>query len=84
MDKEKENMISLVGKIYKALDAISVSGYGNMKTLSNCMDALQQLAEDISKYEPVGQVVTQPAKFGNITPINPNKSRPEPPKKDGD
>lgn len=80
MDKERENMISLVGKIYRALDTIPVNGYGNLKTLSNCMDALQQLAESINNYEPVGQAV----KSAGVTPVNPNKLRPEPPKKDGD
>lgn len=81
MDKEKENMISLVGKIYRALDTISVSGYSNIKTLFSCMDALQQLADGINSYEPAGCVA--PANNG-ITPVNPNKPKPEPYKKDGD
>lgn len=81
MDKQKENILSLVGKIYRALDTISVNGYSNIKTLSNCMDALQQLADDINSYESVGCAV--PTNNG-ITPVNPNRPKPEPYKKDGD
>lgn len=81
MDKEKESMISLIGDIYRALDTISVKGYVNTKTLSNCMDALQQLADNIKTYEPVNNVNS---KSNGVIPVNPNKPKPEPHKKDGD
>ena len=48
---EKENLISLAEKIKQALNAVSVSGYGNLKTLSNCIDALTELEKNINTYE---------------------------------
>ena len=77
----KENLIALVGQIYRGLDTISVSGYNNIKVLSNCMEALQQLANDINDAEPNLHCA---ANKDNIRPVNPGKPRPEPPKKDGD
>lgn len=77
----KENLITLVGQIYRALDTVSVSGYNNTKVLSNCMEALQQLANDINEAEPNLQCA---ANKDNIRPVNPGKPRPEPSKKDGD
>ena len=43
---EKENLISLAEKIKQALNAVSVSGYGNLKTLSNCIDAITELEKN--------------------------------------
>lgn len=77
----KENLITLVGQIYRGLDTISVSGYNNIKVLSNCMEALQQLANDINDAEPNLQ---RTANKDNIKPVNPCKPRPEPSKEDGD
>ena len=51
----KDNLISLIWRIYKSLDTISVKGYSNTRTLSNCMDALQQLAEAIDKSFPMSE-----------------------------
>jgi len=47
----KEELISLAEKIKQALNVISVSGYGNLKTLSNCIDALIELEKKIDTYE---------------------------------
>ena len=77
----KENLIILVEQIYRALDTVSVSGYNNTKVLSNCMEALQRLANDINEAEPNLHCA---ANKDNIRPVNPGKPRPEPPKKDGD
>jgi hypothetical protein len=46
-----QDLISQVEKIKQALNIISVSGYGNIKTLGNCLDAMTQLEKDIVTYE---------------------------------
>lgn len=48
---DKEELISLAEKIKQALNAISVSGYSNLRTLANCMDALTELEKKIDTYE---------------------------------
>ena len=44
---DKEELISLAEKIKQALNAISVSGYSNLRTLANCIDALTELEKKI-------------------------------------
>lgn len=46
-----QDLISQAEKIKQALNVISVSGYGNIKTLGNCLDAMTQLENDIASYE---------------------------------
>lgn len=46
-----QDLISQAEKIKQALNVISVSGYGNIKTLGNCLDAMTQLENDIVSYE---------------------------------
>ena len=55
----KEDIIVQINKIYQALNAISVQGYGNIKTLGNCFDAMQQLAKDVDSYEKDIQTLIQ-------------------------
>lgn len=45
---DKEELISLAEKIKQALNAISVSGYSNLRTLANCMDALTELEKRLT------------------------------------
>lgn len=88
---EKENLISLAEKIKQALNAISVSGYGNLKTLSNCIDALTELEKNINTYEQDIQkelekqikelansvMPTQMPEVEGVTPVEPNKPKPQ-------
>lgn len=55
----KEDIIVQINKIYQALNTISVQGYGNVKTLGNCLDAMQQLAKDVDSYEKDIQTLIQ-------------------------
>ena len=55
----KEDIIIQINKIYQALNTISVQGYGNIKTLGNCLDAMQQLAKDVDSYEKDIQTLIQ-------------------------
>lgn len=55
----KEDIIVQINKIYQALNNISVQGYGNIKTLGNCLDAMQQLAKDVDSYEKDIQTLIQ-------------------------
>ena len=55
----KEDIIVQINKIYQALNTISVQGYGNIKTLGNCLDAMQQLAKDVDSYEKDIQTLIQ-------------------------
>lgn len=55
----KEDIIVQINKIYQALNTISVQGYGNIKTLGNCLDAMQQLAKDVDSYEKDIQTIIQ-------------------------
>lgn len=55
----KEDIIVQINKIYQALNAISVQGYGNIKTFGNCLDAMQQLAKDVDSYEKDIQTLIQ-------------------------
>lgn len=93
---EKENLISLAEKIKQALNAISVSGYGNLKTLSNCIDALAELEKNINTYEQdiqkelekqikevVGSVIpTEMPEVEGVAPVDPDKPKPQRIKKD--
>ena len=54
-----KDIIVQINKIYQALNAISVQGYGNIKTLGNCLDAMQQLAKDVDSYEKDIQTLIQ-------------------------
>ena len=44
----KEELMAQADKIYRALNTISVSGYGNIKTLGNCLDAMVELVKNIN------------------------------------
>ena len=55
----KEDIIIQINKIYQALNTISIQGYGNIKTLGNCLDAMQQLAKDVDSYEKDIQTLIQ-------------------------
>lgn len=46
-----QDLISQAEKIKQALNAISVAGYGNIKTLGNCIDAMIELQKNIATYE---------------------------------
>lgn len=87
---EKENLISLAEKIKQALNAISVSGYGNLKTLSNCIDALTELEKNINTYqqdiqkmleeqikELANSVVEEMPEVEGVVPVEPNKPKPQ-------
>lgn len=88
---EKENLISLAEKIKQALNAISVAGYGNLKTLSNCIDALTELEKNINTYEQDVQKMLEkqikdftvsvlPAEMpevDGVIPVEPNKPKPQ-------
>lgn len=87
---EKENLISLAEKIKQALNAISVAGYGNLKTLSNCIDALTELEKNINTYEQdvqktlekqikefTNSVMTEMPEVEGVVPIEPNKPKPQ-------
>lgn len=81
----KEDLILQVNKIYQALNTISVQGYANIKTLGNCMDALQKLAKDTSAYEEeiqnaIEKQIESLAKTipdNCIVPVNPSKPKPQ-------
>lgn len=87
---EKENLISLAEKIKQALNAISVAGYGNLKTLSNCIDALTELEKNINTYEQdvqktlekqikefTNSVMTEIPEVEGVVPVEPNKPKPQ-------
>lgn len=87
---EKESLISLAEKIKQALNAISVSGYGNLKTLSNCIDALTELEKNINTYEQdvqktlekqikefTNSVMTEMPEVEGVVPVEPNKPKPQ-------
>ena len=87
---EKESLISLAEKIKQALNAISVAGYGNLKTLSNCIDALTELEKNINTYEQdvqktlekqikefTNSVVTEMPEVDGVVPVEPNKPKPQ-------
>ena len=87
---EKENLISLAEKIKQALNAISVAGYGNLKTLSNCIDALTELENNINTYEQdvqktlekqikefTNSVMTEMPEVEGVVPVEPNKPKPQ-------
>lgn len=48
---DKQSLINQAEKIRQAMNVISVSGYGNIKTLGNCMDAFIELEKNIDSYE---------------------------------
>lgn len=87
---EKESLISLTEKIKQALNAISVAGYGNLKTLSNCIDALTELEKNINTYEQdvqkmlekqikefTNSVMTEMPEVEGVVPVEPNKPKPQ-------
>lgn len=86
---EKESLIYQAEKIKQALNVISVSGYGNIKTLGNCIDALISLEKDIDSYEKDLQkmIEEQVSKFqneltsaqlnNNIIPVDSSKPKPK-------
>ena len=87
---EKESLISLAEKIKQALNAISVAGYGNLKTLSNCIDALTELEKNINTYEQdvqktlekqikefTNSVVTEMPEVEGVVSVEPNKPKPQ-------
>lgn len=88
---EKENLISLAEKIKQALNAVSVSGYSNLKTLSNCIDALTELEKNINTYEQDVQKMLEkqikdftasvlPAEMqevDRVVPVDPSKPKPQ-------
>lgn len=55
----KEDLITQVNKIYQALNTISVRGYGDVKTLGNCLDAMQELSKNVNSYEKDVQNIIQ-------------------------
>lgn len=85
----KEELTAQADKIYRALNAISVSGYGNIKTLGNCLDAMAELTKNIASYEEdirnavaeeikkVMEEQAMPVNETGITPVNPDKPRPK-------
>lgn len=85
----KEELTVQVDKIYHALNTISVSGYGNIKTFGNCLDALVELAKNINSYEDdVKNIVTKEFEkmankqmeeitIGGVSPVNSNKPKPK-------
>lgn len=88
---EKESLISLTEKIKQALNAVSVSGYGNLKTLSNCIDALTELEKNINTYQQDIQktlekqikdfttsvIPTEMQETDGVMPVYPNKPKPQ-------
>lgn len=89
----KEDIIVQINKIYQALNAISVQSYSNIKTLGNCLDAMQQLAKDVETYEKDVQdaiqkqmeqlmqeqmsAMTESADDSGVVPVNPSKPKPK-------
>lgn len=96
----KEDIIVQINKIYQALNAISVQGYSNIKTLGNCLDAMQQLAKDVETYEKDVQNaiqkqmeqfmqeqmadVAEPTDDSGVVPVNPSKPKPKRVKESGE
>ena len=90
----KEDIIVQINKIYQALNTISVQGYGNIKTLGNCLDAMQQLAKDVDSYEKDIQTLMQSQtenviheqsnNSAEIIPVSPNKPKPKRVKESGE
>lgn len=88
---KKESLISLTEKIKQALNAVSVSGYGNLKTLSNCIDALTELEKNINTYQQDIQkmlekqikdfttsvIPTEMQETDGVMPVYPNKPKPQ-------
>ena len=87
---DKQDLITLAEKIKQALNAISVSGYGNIKTLSNCIEAMTELEKNIDTYqqdiqkelqkhmEEIAASVTEKMQNGDgILPVNPEKPKPK-------
>lgn len=86
----KEELTVQVDKIYRALNTISISGYGNIKTFGNCLDALIELAKNINSYEDdVKNIVKKEfEKMANkqmeealnnegVSPVDSNKPKPK-------
>lgn len=96
----KEDIIVQINKIYQALNAISVQSYSNIKTLGNCLDAMQQLAKDVETYEKDIQdaiqkqmeqlmqeqigTMAEPAEDSGVVPVNPSKPKPKRIKESGE
>ena len=81
----KEDLILQINKIYQALNTISVQGYSNIKTFGNCMEAMQELAKNVSSYEQevqsaIKKQIESLAKSpqGNgVIPVNTSKPKPQ-------
>lgn len=89
----KEDIMVQINKIYQALNAVSVQGYGNVKTLGNCLDAIQQLAKDVENYEKdiqnaiqkqMEQLMQEQANDSGVIPINSAKPKPKRIKESGE
>ena len=92
-----QDLISQAEKIKQALNVISVSGYGNIKTLGNCLDALTQLENDIASYEKnvqeamqkqirdMAESIKEEVKSNQeIIPVDSSKPKPKRVRKEGD
>ena len=85
----KEELTVQVDKIYRALNTISISGYGNIKTFGNCLDALIELTKNINSYEDdVRNIIIKEFEkmeskrmeeitIGGVSPVNLNKPKPK-------
>ena len=96
----KEDIIVQINKIYQALNAISVQSYSNIKTLGNCLDAMQQLAKDVETYEKDVQdaiqkqmeqlmqeqigAMAEPVEDSGVVPVSPSKPKPKRIKESGE
>ena len=69
----KEDIMVQINKIYQALNAVSVQGYGNVKTLGNCLDAIQ-----------MEQLMQEQANDSGVIPINSAKPKPKRIKESGE
>lgn len=88
---DKQSLVCQVEKIRQALNVISISGYGNIKTFGNCMDALIELEKNIDTYESdVHKYIEQQieltvknvsseisAKNSIVEPVSPDKPKPQ-------
>ena len=86
----KEELTVQADKIYRALNTISVSGYSNVKTLGNCLDAMVELVKNINSYEKdIQDIITKEFEkmtkeqmpkeiiIDGVSPVNQNKQRPK-------
>lgn len=88
---DKQSLVNQVEKIRQALNVISISGYGNIKTFGNCMDALIELEKNIDSYEnDIRKYVEQQIELAMknassemivnsriVEPVSPDKPKPQ-------